>query len=166
MKSFIFFFSKLTALKKLLLILTPLFSILVSMQASLIGLLLLILIDLFTGIKKTLHSKGVSFNPLKAIFWQSIKSFLLRQTWKKTYEYGIGIFIFIIFESLIFGQLPIMLITKAFTLTELSIIVCSIIEIYSINENIHAVTGTNFLKRIIPFLPLKLQKLFTNDGDN
>src|SRR5690554_6153561 len=101
------FFNDLTIAKKVLLALTPILSMIIDLQSALLGLFILINLDLLTGIRKTLHQRGVKFNPLKATFWKSIKSYLLRQTWRKSYEYGIGILVVITFEALVFGQTDI-----------------------------------------------------------
>lgn len=160
MKSVLEFFSNLTLGKKLMLLLAPILSVLVSMKAALLGLWLLVFIDLITGIRKNLHKNGVKFNPFKAVFWKSIKSYLLRQTWKKTYEYGIGIIIIVIFESLIFGVTPIALMGKTFTIAELSVLVPAAVEVWSVFENLEAVSGNNILKKIKLLLPAPLARLF------
>jgi hypothetical protein len=160
MKSLIEFFSNLTMGKKLLLLTAPIISVIISMKTAIFGLWLLIFFDLLTGIRKSLHIKGISFNPFKIVFWRAIKSYLLRQTWRKTYEYGLGIIIIIIFESLILGATPIGLIGKTFTIAELSVLIPSAVEVWSIFENFEAVSGKNILKRIKEFLPPTLAKLF------
>lgn len=132
------------------------------MKAALFGLWLLVFFDLLTGIRKNLHNNGVKFNPLKGTFWRSIKSYLLRQTWRKTYEYGIGIIIIVIFESLIFGVTPIALMGKTFTIAELSILIPAGVEIWSIYENMEAVSGNNILLKIRNFLPEPLKKIFSS----
>lgn len=160
MKSLIEFFSNLTMGKKLLLLTSPIISVIISMKTAIFGLWLLIFFDLLTGIRKSLHLKGISFNPFKIVFWRAIKSYLLRQTWRKTYEYGLGIIIIIIFESLILGATPIALIGKTFTIAELSVLIPAAVEVWSIFENFEAVSGKNILKRIKEFLPPALAKLF------
>lgn len=165
MKGLITFFKNLTLGKKILLLITPIISALVSMKLLIFGLWLLIFLDLITGIRKGLHKNKIKCNPLKAVFWKSIKSYLLRKTWKKTFEYGLGILVIVVFESLIFGVTPITLMTKTFTIAELSVLIPAAIEVWSIFENFEAVSGTNVLKRMLLFLPKQFTKLFKPDKD-
>jgi len=163
MKSVLLFFSNLSKLKKLALLVSPILTLLLSMKTALIGLSILILLDLLTGIRKNLHQKGISFNPLKKQFWKSIKSYLLRQTWRKTYEYGIGIVVVIIFESLVFGVTSVEVMDKSFTISELAVVIPAIIETWSIFENLEEVSKNNVLKRLITLLPQGVQNLFTGE---
>lgn len=156
------FFSNLTFGKKLLLLLTPIISTLISMKAAILGLWILIIIDLLTGIRKNLYMRGVPFNPLKKAFWKSIKSYLLRQTWKKTYEYAIGIITIVVIESLIFGGVPVTLMGKIFSIAELSILIPATVEVWSIFENLEAVSGKNILKVLKNFLPTPIAALFNS----
>lgn len=55
---------------------------------------------------------------------------------------------------------PIDLMSKQFSLTELAIMVASIVEVYSNYENMEAVSGRNILKRMIQFLPKAIQDIF------
>lgn len=151
--SFLAFFENLTVSKKALLLASPFITLLISMKLVILGLWLLILIDLVTGIRKNLHIQAVQFNLFKSEFWKSIKSYLLRRTWRKTYEYGIGIIVIAILESMVIGVTPITFMSKTFTITELSAVVPAIVEIWSIFENLEAVSGRNLLKRIKHLLP-------------
>ncbi len=162
MKSISSFFEKLTLGKKIVLTLTPAISALISMKVAIFGLWLLIFFDLLTGIRKSLHLSGTNCNIFKKLFWTSIKSYLLRQTWRKTYEYGIGIIIIVIFESLIFGTTPITLINRTFTIAELSVVVPAAVEVWSIYENLEAVSGHNILDKIKLLLPQQLKDLFSS----
>ena len=146
--------------KKILLLITPVISALVSMKLLIFGLWLLIFVDLLTGIRKNLFENKIPFNPFKLAFWKAIKSYLLRKTWRKTYEYGIGILVIVVFESLIFGVTPISLMAKTFTIAELSVVIPAAVEVWSIFENFEAVSGTNMLKRMLIFFPEALKKLF------
>lgn len=162
MKSISSFFNKLTLGKKIILVLTPVISALISMKVAIFGLWLLIFFDLLTGIRKSLHLNGTKCNIFKKLFWTSIKSYLLRQTWRKTYEYGIGIIIIVIFEALILGTTPITLIEKTFTIAELSVIVPAAVEVWSIYENLEAVSGHNILDKIKGLFPKVLKDLFSS----
>lgn len=159
MKSLLKFFSKLTIGKKVLLILTPLISLVAGMKIIIIGLWLIILIDLITGIRKDMHIKNIPFNIFNKSFWMTIKSYALRKTWKKTYEYNIGMLLFVIFESMVLGVTPVSIIGKSFTLSELSAIIPCIVEMWSIFENFEAVSGKNLLKRISSLFPENIKKI-------
>lgn len=161
MKSILLFFGALTIEKKsLLLTFTPILTVLLNAQAMLLGLALLVFIDLWTGVRKSLHAKGVSFNILKKEFWQVVSSKGMRDTWRKTYEYGIGIIVFAVFESLVFKVEPIQLLNQTMSITEIAIVTASVVEVYSIFENMEAVSGKNILKKIMSLLPSKLIALF------
>jgi len=146
--------------KVVVLSISTILSVLINMKIALLGLSTLIIIDLITGIAKSLYENDISCNPLKADFWKSIKSYMLRKTWKKAYEYGIGIIVVVIFETLVFGgNTSIMLMSKKFTLSELAVVIPSIVEVWSIFENIEVVTKNNFFKKLSAFLPQKVQKV-------
>lgn len=148
--------------KGVILSLSALIAVLISMKAALLGLLILILIDLITGIRANLHDWGISANPFKKKFWKSIKSYLLRKTWKKTYEYGIGIIVVAVFETFIFGApASIILMSKTFTLAEIATIVPALVEVWSIFENFEAVSNNNILKRLVFLLPPKMRSVIT-----
>lgn len=168
MRSLITFFQSMTLLSKgVVMSLSTILAALISMKIALLGLCILIFIDLLTGIRKTHHEWEIGFSPHKKLFWKSIKSYLLRQTWKKTYEYGIGIIVISVFEHLIFGTpISIMLMDKSFTLAELSAIIPSIVEIWSIFENFEAVSGNNWLKRLQFLLPARFRSILTGKEVN
>ena len=165
MKSITTFFQNITTGKKLLLLLTPIFTTILSMKSLLLGLIIFILLDLITGIRKNLHSKGISFNPLKKEFLISIKSYLLRQTWRKAYEYGIGIIVIVALETLVLGVTPISFIGKIFTLSELAVVVACCVEVWSLFENMEAVSGRNLLKKLKTLLPQKLANILKSSKD-
>lgn len=158
MKSLTHFFTHLTTGKKITLLLIPIISILASMKVILLGLWLLIFIDLLTGIRKSQFKKNISHNPLKLEFWKSVKSYMLRRTWQKTYEYSLGIITIIILESLVLGSTTIEIMNKEFTISELSAIVPACVEVWSIFENFEAVSGNNILKKSKAYILDKLLK--------
>lgn len=166
MKALTTFFKKLTFGKKLLLLIAPIITVIVSMEQALIGLAFLIFIDLLTGIRRTHHEWKVTFQPRKKKYWLSIRSYLLRQTWRKTYEYGIGIIVIIIFEQLIFGQQSIEIMDKSFSIAELAVVFPAIVEIWSIFENFEAVSNVNLLKRVQSFLPPWISALTKENKKN
>lgn len=151
--------------KAVVISLSAILTVLINMKAALLGLFILITIDLITGIAKSLKEHNRSYNPLKLDFWKSIKSYLLRKTWRKAYEYGIGILVVVIFETLVFGGgTAIMLMSKSFTFSELAIVLPALIEVWSIFENLEAITKNNVLKKLATFLPRKVQKVFEDEG--
>ena len=146
--------------KVVVLSISTILSVLINMKIALLGLSILIIIDLITGIAKSLYEKNINCNPFKTEFWKSIKSYMLRKTWKKAYEYGIGIIVVVILETLVFGgSTSIMLMSKKFSLSELAVVIPSIVEVWSIFENIEVVTKNNFFKKLYTFLPQKVQKV-------
>lgn len=165
MHSIKLFFSKLTTGKTILILLSPAIALLLSMKAALIGLLILIIADLITGIIKTTRAWDVPLNMRKAIFWKGIKSYLLRNTWRKSYEYGMGIIVVAIFESLIFTNITIQMYGKIFKLTELAVVVAAVIEIWSIFENLETSTGSNILKRSVHLLPKGIRQVITGQKE-
>lgn len=163
MKSMIAFLENLTLGKKLFLLMTPLISMLVSMKAAILGLWVLIFFDLLTGISKNLKERGIPLNLFKKAFYKAIRSYLLRQTWKKTYEYSMGIITIIIFESLVFGVTPVNIIGKTFTISELAVVFPAGVEVWSIYENLENVSGGNILDKIKNFLPAPLRIIFSSN---
>lgn len=159
MKSVILFFQNITIVKKILLLITPILTVMFNLQTALLGLGILIFLDLLTGVRKSFHKKGISAYVWQRKFWKEVKSYGIRATWRKTYEYGMGIIVFSILESMILSIDPIVLMNKSFTITELSITTASIIEVYSNYENMEAVSGNNIFKRILQFLPESIQKM-------
>lgn len=123
------------------------------------GLALLIFLDLLSGIRKDFYLKKITAYVWQKAFWREVKSYGIRETWKKMYEYGIGIIVCSIFESMIFKIEPIALMDKEFSLTELSILVASVVEVYSNYENMEAVSGRNIFKKLIKFLPETIQEI-------
>lgn len=96
----------------------------------------------------------------------NIQSTQLRKSWRKGYEYGIGILVIATLRALIFGKETLITIfSKEFSLIELSIIIPSIIEVWSIFENIEAVSGSNPLKKLFKLFPNSLQMLLGKKKD-
>lgn len=96
-------------------------------------------------------------------FWSAVKSKGMRSTWRKTYEYGIGIIVFAVFESMIFKMEPMTIMNHKFSITELAAVTASLVEIYSIFENMESVSGSNILKKILSFLPSPIKKIISKD---
>jgi len=139
--------------KIFLLVLTPILTALLDVKLMLFGLAVIIFIDLLTGLNKSLQRLRIGFKPWKAKFWGTLRSRGMRETWRKTYEYGIGICVFVVLDVFVLKGSSFQLLGMVFTLTELAITIACIVETYSIFENIEAVTGRNFFKKILIFSP-------------
>jgi hypothetical protein len=154
--SVITFFKKFTGGKKALLLISPILTILFPLQTALAGLAIVITLDFITGVRKNLHSHGVPFNIFKSEFWRAFKSEGIRRTWKKATEYGIGIIVLAVIEACFIGAPIVTLLDEPFTLTELGVLLATLIESYSIFENMIAVNPNSvplrLIKNIIPLL--------------
>tara|TARA_R100000544_G_C2204541_1_gene48546 strand:- start:193 stop:591 length:399 start_codon:yes stop_codon:yes gene_type:complete len=131
------------------------------MKTILLALVIIIFIDLLTGIRKAHYKNKIKFRPWKSEFWKIIRSSALRNTWRKTTEYGTGILVFILLDALVFDESPLVKIGYNYSLAELAAIVACLVEVYSIYENMEAVSGNNPLKRILSFLPIKFKTIFS-----
>jgi len=165
MKSYISLIQNLTAKKvvaisSVSLILTTLFN----MRQILLALGIIIMIDMLTGIRKSLFIKDVKISLTNEKFWQSIQSAGLRATWRKTYEYCLGIIAFIVIDSLVLKVSNFQLMGGNYTLSEIAVALACMVEIYSIYENMEAVSGNNILKKIIVFLPKTIRDILTKKG--
>ena len=136
------------------------------MQNIILTLLGIIIIDLITGVRKSHHKVGIGFYPLKKEFWNVIKSNQLRNSWKKTSDYFLLIFISIALQILLFEGFKIEGMGLTFTLSEMIGSIACVIEVYSIYENLEAVSGRNLLKRFVSFLPSEIKQYFKKDEKN
>ena len=161
MKSTALFFKEITLGKGLLLALTPIATLLLSMRTILLALLIIIFIDLLTGIRKAHYAYGIKFRPLKREFWDIIKSKELRKTWRKTSEYVIGIVAFVVLDGMVLGTTAIELLGKVYSISELAVTVACMVEIYSIYENMEAVSGNNLFKNIVLLFPQRVRVMFS-----
>lgn len=160
MKSPIYLIQKLTAKKfiamsSVSLILTTVMSI----RQILLALAIIIVIDMLTGIRKDLFLRKIRISFIKKEFWHAIKSSGIRATWRKTYEYVIGILVFVILDSLVLKTSNFELIGSRYTLSEIAAAIACLVETYSIYENMEVVSGNNLFKRIISFFPEKFKGL-------
>lgn len=133
---------------------------LLNMRQILLALAIIIIIDMLTGIRKSLFVKGVKAKFYKKEFWNAINSNGIRQSWRKTYEYAIGIIVFIILDSLVLKSSGIELMGAIYSLSEIAVALACMVEIYSIYENMEAVSGNNLLKKLTFLLPKRVQKMF------
>lgn len=146
--------------KLLLLSLSPVFILLVTMKTALLALSIIIFIDLLTGIRKSHYAADVKFRPWKASFWQIITSKQLRSTWKKATEYVIGILAFALLDSMVFGTTAIELLGNTYSIAEVAVAVACLVEIYSIYENMEAVSGNNLFKSVLKLFPQRVKSIF------
>ena len=160
MKSTILFFKNMTIGKGLLLSLSPILIMILSMKTILFALLIIIFVDLLTGIRKAHYTEGVTFRPHKKEFWKVIKSKELRKTWRKTIEYAVGVIIFVILETMVLGESSVQLLGNKYSIAELAVTIACLVETYSIYENMEAVSGNNLMKKIIKIFPFSLRNMF------
>lgn len=158
MKSLIMFFQKMNWIKAFLLGLTPILATITNMENTLIALGIIVFIDTLTGIRKSLYENGLGFNLFKYEFWQVLSSSGLRGAWRKAYEYTIGIIAFAVLDSLVLNGVEFTLLKKSFTIPELAATLACCIEIYSIYENMEAVSGRNLFKSSLSFLPKRMSE--------
>jgi len=166
MKSVTLFFKSMSVNKWILIFLSPLLTIILSMQTILIALLGIIFIDLLTGIRRAHYEQEVKFRPWKKKFWKVIKSHALRKTLRKTTEYVFGVIAFIILEGLVFKDLRITAMGSDYSVAQLAGTVFCLVEIYSIYENMEAVSGNNVFKNFLTILPRKIQNIFKNGKED
>lgn len=144
------------------LLLAPVGAVLLSVQTALIFLLLLIIIDLFYGIKKSFIQKNESFNPFKRVFWKIVNSKGLRSTWKKATEYALGVILTAFCQALFFPTFTITILGGTFTIVLFVIMVACLIEIYSIFENLNEINPNNVINKIVNFIK-KYFKVYVTD---
>jgi len=169
-KPIIEFFQEMTFLKKVAVTATPFLSLFADVQAVVYPLLGLVFLDLLTGLRKSNHLAGIPANPFTLWFWTGrvqadgtkrggVKSYLLRQTWRKLYEYVFGIMAIHLVEHHLLGGFEADLLGRDRTLTKCAVIMAGIIELWSIFENMEAVGGRNPLKKVASLLPEKVRKV-------
>jgi hypothetical protein len=130
------------------------------MKTTLMALVIIILIDMVTGIRKDLHSKGTTLNPIRKAFWHGVSSSGLRSTWRKTYEYGIGILTFSVLDGMVLGSTSIAFMCQNYSIAELSVTIACLVEVYSVYENMEAVSGNNLFKKVINVFPQRAKSIF------
>lgn len=144
-----------------ILLFAPVVAVLYTVQAALIFLLGLIILDLITGVMKAFNP-NVRINPFKRIFWQTINSGGLRSTWKKSTEYGLGIVVTAFCQALFFPTFTISILGGTFTILLFVVMAACLIEIYSIFENINELNPDNAIQKIIRFIQ-KYFKTYVTD---
>ena len=160
MKSITLFFKNMTIGKGLLLSFSPIIILLLNMKTILLALLVIIFLDMITGIRKAHYAEGIKFRPFEKKFWKVISSKELRKTWRKSTEYIVGIMAFSVLDSMVLGTTSIELLGKIYSISELAVTIACLAEVYSIYENMEAVSGNNLFKRIIGLLPERVRAIF------
>ena len=160
MKSTILFFKNMTVGKTILLSLSSLLITILDMKTTLLALAIIICIDMLTGIRKNLHLKNIKIAFHKKEFWHAIKSSGLRSTWRKTCEYGIGIIVFSVLDSMVLKNPSIALMGENYSLAELAVIIACLVESYSVYENMEAVSGNNLFKKVLGLMPQRFKSIF------
>lgn len=106
-------------------------------------------LDFITGVQKDMFYQGLTSRSIfSKDFRKTVKSRKIRAGIEKTKNYLLGVLIFAVVELLITGKisLPIIVIERQYTVTELSLLIPIGNEIWSIFENREAITGKNILK--------------------
>jgi len=147
------FFVNSTLFQKAIFFASPMLVFLVETGEVLFSLFILMVVDFSSGIVKGIYSDRTI-----SIF-QRIKSRLLRRSVKKVYEYFLCIFLIILFEAHVLGKIEVNFIGQSNFLSKWVIILCCLIEAWSIVENINLVTGGNLVKKILSLLPNKIKDL-------
>jgi len=119
-------------------------------------------LDSLTRIAANAKKKGLVFNPFLKEFWKEINSQGLRNTMEKVFlQYGVYLIIAFVIDILVFKQLVIFNIyDRPMTLPVIALYLFTAIEIWSIGENIEDAGFDNIFKRILQFLPDKVQQIF------
>ena len=152
--------------KGILLSLSTVLTLILNMKTTLLALSIIIIIDMITGIRKSLHKKRVKIRLHKKEFWMSISSSGIRNTWRKTYEYVIGILAFSVLDGMVLGSTSFQLLGQPYSIAELAVAIACIVEIYSIYENMEAVSGNNLFKKMIKIFPQRIKGVFVERKKN
>jgi hypothetical protein len=167
MKSILLFFNKLTLGKKILLGLSPLMTTIMNLNQLLFALLILVILDLITGIFKSLKLKNIKVRLFKTSFWMEVNSSGFRATWIKSYQYCIGILAFIVLDAFVLkGRVFNIPIIGEYTIAQLAAINICAIEMWSVFENMEAVSGQNPLKKMLGILPRSVKGMFESKDEN
>jgi hypothetical protein len=137
------FFKTFSLKKMLLFFLNPLMLICSEYYQMFFVLLLIVFIDLRFGIKVYCKDKGKILKIKKPSTWSLLTSSGFRKTFNKIKDY-----IFLIFAIFLLDKymLNIGVLFFNYTLTHLSFIVLSGVELWSIGENFKKIRGYNFLE--------------------
>lgn len=149
--NFFSFFSKLSWKKALIFLPTPFLAQIETVIYPLIGLVIVIIADLFTALVSHFYNmsltKKLKFNDYR----YGIISGGLRQTIKKSYQYGMAIIVVFVIEVFGFGgnlNFEVPLVNLHASLTQFVTWAFAMIEIKSIDENLKGVSGKSFIQSI------------------
>jgi len=163
-ESLIKFFSTMNDNKLVLLVLSPFLAILMTYTSAIYTLFTFILVDLYTGISKDLHQKNIHLSLFKRntwVNWKAVTSSGFRKSWTKVREYVLGTLLIHLLEVNVLGFTQIALNENtSVSLTLMFIMVLAGTEVWSIFENLEAVSGRNKLKSLLTFLPEKIKEIF------
>lgn len=122
--------------------------------------ILITCLDTLTRVHADAVKKGLVFNPFRFYFWKEFKSGRFRDMLHKIfYEYGVYLIIAFILDRLVFEHILINIYGKKLTLPVIALYIFSFIELWSVGENIDEAGGINIFKRVISFLPQKIQDI-------
>ena len=133
-----------------------------SFKTALYAFLIVTVLDTITRIHADATKEGLKFNPFKRYFYGQIKSEGLRNMMSKIFlQYGVYLIIAFTIDYYILDKAVLLNYNdKGLTLPIISLYIFSGIEIWSIGENIEESGGVNLIKRLLHFLPEKIQKIF------
>ena len=133
-----------------------------SLRTALYAFLIITILDTITRIHADATKEGLKFNPFKRYFYGQIKSEGLRNMMSKIFlQYGVYLIIAFTIDYYILDKAVLLNYNdKGLTLPIISLYIFSGIEIWSIGENIEESGGVNLIKRLLHFLPEKIQKIF------
>lgn len=152
--------------KKILLVLSPILTMILDIHQLLISLAILVTIDLITGIIKTIKLKKIKINLLNKSFWMAVNSSGFRKTWIKAYQYCIGMIAFIILDSMILNGKDIMIpVIGKHSLAQIAGIYLCLTEFWSIFENMESISGNNPLKKILGIMPSHVASVFRGNSN-
>lgn len=160
------FFDHFSVKKLYFFIPAPFLAMAVDLKQAILGFLIIIIIDLHTGIKASLYEKKKSTSIFKRYYWKSIHSQGLRNTWIKAQHYGMGIIVACVIEMVVLGDkliYTIPFINKESFLTETVIFMGCAIEVLSIYENMEKYMKMNMIKKFYSLFPSRFQKFLKNE---
>jgi len=152
--SFLQFFSNFSWKKAIVFLPTPFLAQIETVKYSLVGLLIVIFADLFTALVSHFYKmrkeqkRKLTFNDYR----HGIVSGGLRQTIKKSYQYGMAIIVIFVIEVFGFGgriNFTVPLINVNANLTQFFAWAFAMIEMKSIDENLKDVSGKSFIESIV-----------------
>lgn len=149
----------------LMVFVSSMFAYYTDLQSALYFFLGATVLDTLTAIDVNARAKGLKFNPFKLYFWKEITSSGLREWLNKVFwEYGRYLVIaFMLNEWVLKNMIIFDAFDRKLTLPVVAVYLFGFIELWSIGENIEQAGGINLFKRVLQFLPDKVQQIFKND---